>query len=197
MRLRVLPPLACGLAALACTPAEAPSCPGTAVGTFTFTGTLVLKDGPAYPALEGLDPDSGLPDCTPDPSATNPPIRYPPAIGPFDAKLAAAADGSAAALCRPNGALYSGERTGSTYSLSAEADPALLCGGVCVAGFRVDIVGDVAIGTDGAPTGFDGLLVETLTASRGACDGCLPPVPLADPPELACEGRYHLTAVPR
>ncbi len=194
MRPRVLPLLACGLAALSCAPAEAPSCPGTAVGTFSFTGALVLKGDPV---LAGLDPDDRLPDCTPDPSATNPPIRYPPAIGPFDAKLAAAAAGSAAALCRPNGALYSGERTGSTYSLSAEADPALLCGGVCAAGFRVVIAGDVAVGTDGAPTGFDGVLVETLTALRGACDGCLPPVPLTDPPELAGEGRFALTAVPR
>lgn len=144
------------------------------------------------PAIAALD---RFPDCTLDAKS---PVQYPATVA-FDAELAADPTTSAAALCRPNGVVYAGERTGTAhYSVSAEADPAILCSGDCAADFRVVIAGDVAVDAGGAPTAFqDGILVEVLTASRGVCDACLPLVPEADPPERACAGRYALSGTVR
>ncbi len=192
MRSAVHALVACGLAGLSCSPAVSPSCPGETVGTFHFVGTLV----PADPN-KADDPAKGLLDCTPDPEDTTAPVRYPKELPAFDAKLAANPGNSDAALCRSNGVIYAGATGPSGYSVSAEADPAILCDGVCAAGLRIVIQGIVTVGTDGAPTGFEGYLVEMLTASRGACDGCLPSVPSSDPPRLACAGRYTLTGTPR
>ncbi len=193
MRLGVLALLSSVLAAVSCSPAEAPSCPGTTVAVLQLKGQLV-RAGDLL--IAGLDPVPALPDCTPDLNDASAPIRYPRLVGPFEAKLSADPATSDAALCRSNGVVYAGQRTGSSYALTAEADPAILCNSVCAAGFRVVIDGNVASGTDGAPTGFQGILVEVLTASRGACDGCLPLVPGTDPAELACAGRYALTGTP-
>ncbi len=185
MRPAVLAPLAAALAALACSPADEASCPGDLVAVFQFEGTLAT------------DPAATPPDCTPDPADAKAPIRYPPTVA-FDAKLAANPATSAAALCRSNGAVYAGMRTGAAhYELAAEADPAVLCGDVCFADFRVEIAGDVTVDANGEPVEFQGVLVEVLTASRGACDACIPLVPNSDPPERVCAGRYALRGVPR
>ncbi len=195
MRPRVLALVATGLAAAACSPADTPSCPGDMVAVFTFDGSLVPA---ADPSIAALDPVPALPDCTPNPANTASPILYPRDLPTFDAKLAETPATSAAALCRSNGVVYSGARTGaSSYSVSADADPAVLCNATCAAALRVVIAGDVATGAGGEPTGFRGILVEELTASHGGCDGCLPLVPGTDPAERACAARYALAGTPR
>ncbi len=193
MRASLLALVACCLAPAGCSPESAPQCPGDAVASFRLEGRLALEDE-LDPATAALVPDvSGFPDCTPDAAA---PIQYPPTVA-FDATLATGPGPSAAALCRPNGVVYAGERSdASGYSFSAQADPAVLCGGVCAAAFGVVIAGDVATDAGGAPATFQGILVEVLTASRGACDACIPLVPDTD--QRTCAGRYVLsgTVVP-
>jgi hypothetical protein len=183
-----------GLSALACASHDTPSCPGNTVATFAFEGTLVHPGDPLAPAL-ALDPVPTLPDCTPDPSDASAPIKYPQLLPPFDAKLAANPATNAAALCRPTGVVYSGEHTGtSRYAVEADADPAVPCASsVCSATLRVIVVGDVQVDAGGAPQSFTGILVEALSEDRGSCAGCLPPVPGANPPALACAARYALT----
>ncbi len=189
MRPAALALLSCGLAALACSPESQASCPGDAVAAFHFKGRLVTADDSRIAAL---DPVPTLPDCTPDPFAAElPPIQYPRHVA-FDATLAVDPATSAAALCRPNGAVYSGQETGTRWAVSAEAEPAVLCKDLCAARLTVVIAGDVTADPSGDPAAFRGILVEVLTASRGDCS-CLPPVPGSDPPALACAGRYALT----
>ena len=181
-----------GLSALACSSHETPSCPGNTVATFTFEGSLVHAGDPLVAAL---DPVPTLPDCTPDPSDATAPIKYPQVLPPFDAKLAADPATNAAALCRSTGVVYSGEHTGtSRYAVEADADPAVPCtNSVCSATLRVIVIGDVAVNAGGAAQSFQGILVEALSEDRGSCAGCLPPVPGANPPALACAARYALT----
>jgi hypothetical protein len=181
---------ASGLAALACTSSETPSCPGQPVATFRFKGHLVHEGDPI---LEGLEPDDTLPDCTLDPADPEEPIRYPRLLTPFDARIAATPETGAAALCRANGVVFSGELTGpSSYSFEADASAAILCEAACAASLRIAIAGDVALDPEGQPEAFDGILVEVLTAARGDCTGCLPAVEGADPPKAACAARYAL-----
>lgn len=165
------------------------------MAAFHLDGTLASAAQLAGdPTTAALDPVPALPDCTPDASS---PIQYPPALA-LDATLAQDPAGSGAALCRTNGVVYSGERTGaSSYLVSAQADPAVLCSGACAATLEVVIAGDVAVDAGGAPAAFRGILVEVLTASHGACDACLPLVPGVDPPARACAGRYALTGAVR
>ena len=181
-----------GLSALACSSHETPSCPGNTVATFTFEGSLVHAGDPLVAAL---DPVPTLPDCTPDPSDATAPIKYPQVLPPFDAKLAADPATNAAALCRSTGVVYSGEHTGtSRYAVEADADPAVPCtNSVCSATLRVIVIGDVAVDAGGTAQSFTGILVEALSEDRGSCAGCLPPVPGANPPALACAARYALT----
>ncbi len=190
MRPAVLALVASGLAAAACSSPSAPSCPGDVVAAFQLTGTLALA-ADLDPAI--ADPAQGLPDCT---AATAAPVPYPPPVA-FDAKLSEGPDPSATALCRSNGTVYAGERTDPWHvSVSAEADPAILCNDACAADFRVAIEGDVATDAGGAPATLDGIVVEILTPSRGACE-CVPVVPGADPPARACAFRYALSGVAR
>lgn len=189
------PLLAC-LAALACAAEEPTPCPGTAVATFRFKGPLVAATDPdVFP----VDPASGIPDCTPDPWDETAPVRYPPLLPPFVATLAGDPDAGTAALCRPNGIVYSGLRTGpSSYEVEASAQAAALCEASCAATLKVVVAGEVERDPGGGdPVAFRGLLVEVLTASRGTCDACLPLVPGADPPVRACAGRYSLSGTPQ
>ncbi len=190
MRPAVLALVVSGVAAAACSPPNEATCPGNLVAVFHFKGSLVRVGDPR---IAGFDPvPAEVPDCTPDPFDPDAPIRYPEHVA-LDAKLASDPATSAAALCRGNGVVYSGVKTGDAgYDVSAEANPALLCGDVCAADLRVEIAGDVT-GTSGAPAAFDGILVEVLTASRGACGACLPALAGTDPPELTCAARYALT----
>lgn len=184
--------LASALAALSCSAESSAPCPGVPVATFQLQGSLVRAGDPSVAAR---DPVPSLPDCTPDPGNLAAPIRYPSLLA-FDATLSADPAGTDAALCRSNGIVYPGTRTGaSSYSVSAQADSAVLCDAACAATLRVVVAGDVALDAAGRPTGFQGILVEVLTASRGACDGCLPPAPGPDP--LACAARYALAGTPR
>ncbi len=194
MRTAALALVASALSALACASRDVTSCPGSPVAVFRLKGPIMYEGDPR---LAGLDPVPDLPDCTPSPFLASP-IEYPHLLPPFEAMLAAAAATGAAALCRPNGIVYTGARTGAThYSVEADASPAAPCANsACAATLRVVVEGDVTLDTGGAPQGFDGVLVEVLTEEAGACDGCLPPVPGTTPPALACAARYALTGTP-
>ncbi len=184
--------LTAGLATLACTSDEPGACPGTPVATFRFEGALVaaVPDDPD-------DPAEGLLDCTPDPLDPAAPIRYREALPPFDATLSSDPAGPTAALCRSNGVVLSGERTGpSSYSVETSSDGAVLCSSTCSATLRLVVAGDVVPDPGGGAATFEGILVEVLTEARGACDACLPLVPDADPPERACAARYALSGTP-
>jgi hypothetical protein len=182
--------LAAAAALSACTPEEKPQCPFDRVATLAFASSLALAGDPA---LAGLDPVPALPDCTPDPLDPAAAIRYPASLPAWDASLTADPETGAAALCRANGVVLLGDRSASgRYSVEVDSDSAILCSSACVATLRVVVAGDVALDGGGAPAGFDGILVEVLTAERGACDACLPPVAGADPPARACAARYAL-----
>ncbi|HET8541852.1 MAG TPA: hypothetical protein VFL83_18385 [Anaeromyxobacter sp.] len=186
--------LAAALAAPACTASDSASCPGTPAATFRFKGPLV----PGADALvAAADPFAGLLDCTPDPADPAAPIRYPRLLPPFEARLSYEDGSGAAALCRANGSVLSGARTGErSFSVEADADAAILCDSSCVASLRVVVAGDVGLDGSGEPASFVGILVEVLSETRGACDGCLPAVPDADPPARACAARYALSGAP-
>ncbi len=196
MRPAALALAASGLLALACVTREDAVCPGDTVAVFHLKGPLVAAGDPL---VAGLDPVPGLPDCTPDPLDPVAAIRYPHLLPPFDAKLAVDPATAAAALCRSNGVVYTGERTGAShYEVEVDASPAAPCpNSACAAALRVIVAGDVAVDAGGAPAGFQGILAEVLTQQAGACDGCLPPVPNASPPALACAARYALTGTLR
>lgn len=198
MRPAVLALAVSAVVALGCEGArDSASCPGSAVATFRLKGPLVYAGDPRLGALDPVLLDPTLPDCTPDPFDTTAPIRYPHLLPPFDARLAAEPDGTAA-LCRSNDVVYSGEWTGAThYEVEASAAPAVPCTSACAASLRVFVAGDVALDGGGAPAAFHGILVEVLTELRGACDTCLPLAPRADPPQRACAARYALEGSPR
>lgn len=183
--------LAAALAA-ACSSTEPDPCPGTAAATFRLKGDLRLAGDPA---IEALDPVRELPDCTPDPldpNAPNAPIEYPLRFVPFEATLSVEPEGTAAALCRPNGAVLTGVRTASGFRVEASAESAILCGSACSATLRLVVAADVVEDPGGGPAALDGVLVEVLEEGRGACDACLPAVPGTEPPERACAARYRL-----
>lgn len=184
--------LAAAVAALGCTGAEPSPCPGAAVGTFRFKARLVGRDDPRW--SPALDPVPSYLDCTPDPLDPDAPIRYPIALAPFDGTLAADGATGAAALCRPNGVVLEGERTGaSSYAVEASAESAVLCDAACAAALRVIVAGDVVPDPGGGAASFSGVLVEVLAGARGTCDACLPAVPATSPPERACAARYVLS----
>jgi hypothetical protein len=172
VRPAVLALAASGLAALGCTSGGG-SCPGIPVAAFQFEGTRVPLGDPA------------LADC-------EAPVTYPAAVA-FSGTLSEEAGTGAAALCRSNGTVYSGERTGpSSYRVEASSGGAAPCS-ACAATLRVVVAGDVVPGAGGGPPTFSGSVTEVLTERGGACDGCLPPVPESDPPARACGARYALT----
>jgi len=180
------------LSALSCAARDDAQCPGNTVAVFHLKGPIAYQGD-----LAALDPVPDLPDCTPSPFVSSGPA-YPHLVA-FDAKLAADPVTGAAALCRSNGIVYSGARTGGTlYTVEADAGPAAPClNSACAATLRVIVNGTVSVDGGGAPQGFDGILVEALTEEAGACGGCLPPVPDASPPALACAARYQLTGTLR
>lgn len=72
-----------------------------------------------------------------------------------------------------------------------------MCSSACAAALRVVVRGNLTVDAGGAPTVFEGLLVEVLAAEGGTCDACLPIVPDSNPPSRACAARYALTRTPR
>lgn len=156
---------------------EAPQeCPGTEVASFQFGGTKVSAGDPT---LAGLDPAPALPDCVPE-------VGYPSTLGPFTGTLSAGPTPQAAALCRPPARVMFGQRTGDRFVVETTTDGAVLrgCEG-CPARLRLVIAGDVLPGAPSPATGFQGALVEVLTAADGACGTCV----------LPCAARYHLTGI--
>jgi hypothetical protein len=152
----------------ACTSESDPSCPGTPLGQFAFTGALGTE------VEAGLDPDPDLTTCSFDPA-------FPTTIR-FSATLAHNTAGSAAALCR-EGTVFFGTRSGESWRVELASGGAVLgaCGATCVARARTVVAG-VAGPDPAAPVEFQGALVEQLTRDGGDCGACLP-----------CAGRYALT----
>ncbi len=187
---------ASALLAAGCTAPETAQCPGARVADFGFQGTLVPVADPAYDRIRALDPVSYLPDCTPDPSDTSAPIQYEQALPGFDARLAADPETDGAALCRPNGSVLSGTRSGASYAVEATADSGFVCSSACGVSLHVYVKGAVAVDGVGAPTAFDGILVEALAEEGGTCDACLPTIPTSSPAARGCAARYALTGTP-
>lgn len=164
----------------ACGAEQPQSCPGTAVGRFAFTASLVAAGDPALAgtAEPALDPVSALTDCAAA-------IVFPATLA-FGGTLAA--DGGAGALCRTAGPVLFGTRTGENrWAVETGTDGAVLggCDPTCAARSRVFVTGDV-VPDASAPAGFQGALVEELTQTGGACGACAPALP--------CARRYVLTA---
>jgi hypothetical protein len=181
--------LALALAGSACSPAEPPTCPGARLAAFHFAGSLVAAGDPA---LAGLDPAPEVPDCAD-------PIVYPDPLAGFDATLSADPATTAAALCRADGIVLYGERTGpARFAVETGSDGAILgdCSSSCTATLRLVVSGDLVADPGGGPDVFRGVLVEVLTRSRGDCGSCLPPIPGTDPVAHACAGRYAITGTP-
>ena len=190
--------LALALAALsgaACGTPESPTCPGTPVATLRFEGPLVHAGDPA---LDGLDPAPEVADCEPE-GVPDPPIDYPDPLPLFDATLSADAATPAAALCRPNGVVLYGERTGpSSYSVETGSEAVILgdCSSSCAATLRLVVRGELVADPLGGPDTFQGVLVEVLRQASGDCGVCLPAIPGTDPVEHACAARYAITGTP-
>jgi hypothetical protein len=155
-----------------CTEETEQSCPGEVVEAFAFTGTPRIAG-----ELGTLDPVPALTDCAPA-------LGFPASLA-FGASLAADAGASAGALCRNDGAVLFGTRTGDHWTLEETTEGAVLggCDPTCAARSRVVISGDVVPGT---PAAFAGALVEQLTATGGVCGACV----------LPCAARYALSGVP-
>lgn len=171
MKRAALLPLLVLLAACAAEPTA--SCPGERVGSFAFSGTKTE----AGTLAAGLDPDPALTDCAAA-------VGFPdPSLPPFTGTLSADATGPAAALCRSDGPVLFGTRSGTRWEIVNEADGAVLggCGPTCAAHSRMVIRGDFPDAS--APAEFSGALVEELTVMDGACGACV----------LPCAARYALT----
>lgn len=185
--MRRAPLLALVLAASAasCGETDETICPGEAVASFTFSGEKVPAGDPG---LGGLDPVPALPDCpdavgyVDDPGSED--LR-------FQATLAGDPATQAAALCRPNGVVLYGQRSGPRCAVETGTEGAVLneCSATCSAALRLYVVGDVLIG-GGGEVSFDGILVEVLTFVAGDCGTCLTG---AAP---SCAARYTLTGTP-
>lgn len=152
------------------------------MASFHFTGSRLFAGDPA---LAGLDPVPLVEDCSPD---VGPP-PYPDPLPGFDGLLAADASTQAAALCRQVGIILYGQRSGSRYAVQGSTDGAVLasCSPTCSAELHLFVVGDVSVDAGGAPSGFQGVLVEEMTQVAGDCGTCL----AGSPP--ACAARYALT----
>jgi len=157
-----------------CTTKDPASCPGGAVGSFSFTGTRVDAGMPAL--APDLDPDPALTDC----SAA---MGFPAELT-FSGELSSDATGTAGVLCRASGATLFGTRSGTRWVVEDGSDGAVLggCDPTCAAHSWVVISGDVVPDVV-SPTGFQGALVEQLTVTGGACGACV----------LPCATRYTLT----
>jgi hypothetical protein len=172
---------ALALAALgACSDPPAQACPGAAVATFHFTGSLVAKDDPS---IAGFDPVTDE-DCDP-PQGPQIGPAFPDVLPPFDGLLAADPSGQSAALCRPTGIVLFGQHSGTRYSVQGSTDGAVLasCAATCSAALRLFVVGNVSSDPGGAPSGFAGVLVEEMSKVGAAdCGTCT----------LPCAARYAL-----
>ncbi len=162
----------------ACTTEAPQSCPGGQVGTFSFSGDKV----DAGVLAPGLDPDPALTDCSvlmgfPGPSTTGPSLA-------FQGTLASDATGSAGILCRTNGPVLFGTRSGTRWVVEDSSDGAVLagCDLTCAAHSNVIISGDVVPDAI-SPTDFQGALVEQLIMTGGSCGSTC---------ALPCAARYTL-----
>jgi hypothetical protein len=123
------------------------------------------------------------------PSASGPQPAYPEHPDPFVGTLAATAGSSAAALCRPKGAILFGEHTGTRYDVETGTSGAVLgaCDPSCATGLRLVVAGDVEVGPGGEAVGFHGVLVEVMSPLQGSV--CLPCI-------VPCAGRYAIDGAP-
>lgn len=171
--MRLAPVLASLLAALSACDEGVDECPGDEVGELTFSGTRVPAGDPS---LAGLDPDPSLPDCEAE-------VGHPDLLPPFPGTLSSGPSPQAATLCRAGARPMFGLRTGDRFDVETTTDGAVLrdCGG-CPARLRLVVRGDVLAGGGAPPTGFDGALVEILSAADGPCGACV----------LPCAARYAL-----
>ena len=155
-----------------CTTSETASCPGGAVGSFSFTGTRVA----AGTLAPDLDPAPALPDCSAG-------MGFPASLT-FSGELSSDPTGTAGVLCRASGATLFGTRSGTRWVVEDGSDGAVLggCDPTCAAHLRVVVSGDVVPDVV-SPTGFQGALVEQLSATGGTCGACV----------LPCAARYALS----
>jgi hypothetical protein len=168
-------PLLLLLAVASCDSPATPACPGEAVARFAFDGEEATS---TTPLAAGLDPEPALTDCPPE-------LEFPAAVR-LVGTLSADPAGSAGALCRSTGAIMYGTRTGPRWEVETASDGAVLarCGLTCVARSRTVVAGDV-LPDPGAPTSFQGALVEQLSVPRTDVDCHLCALP--------CAKRYVLT----
>lgn len=163
-------PLALALlaAAAACGTPRAETCPGAAVGVFTFV-------------LEA--PDTGE---EPRPFCARVPAEGTTVVGTFRAVLSSDPALGTAAVCVEGGRdltqAYYGRVDGGAYAVSTSPGLAVLqaCGPNCAAEATARIEGSVVEGA------FDGSLTERFQHPRGDCGGCAFP----------CEAAYGLTGTP-
>lgn len=170
--------------AAGCADDAAPRCPGEPVATFVFGGSRV------DPAGLALDPFPEVANCGDE-------LDYPPTLPrPVQGTLSADAATGAAALCRSDGSVMFGQRSGARFVVETETTGAILgaCSPSCAAAMRLVIAGDVLFDEAGAPRAFEGLLVEELRKVDGECGSCLLPVEGSVPPRLACAARYAISA---
>lgn len=158
--------------ALACTSASPPACPGTPIGTFTFTLTASASTV------------SSPTDCQPTP---------PPSLGtqvgtPFVGTLTTGPVDGSATLCLggSHAVNYVGSVTAGTYTLTADSGLAVLatCGSNCVT-TSTEEIDDGSIAQDGT---FSGFLTESFVFSAGDCGTCVS--------ELPCSVQYGLAGSP-
>lgn len=177
--------LALAASAASCGEADETICPGEVVASFAFSGEKVPAGDPG---LGGLDPVPAVPDCPDAVGYVDDPEN---ADLRFQATLAGDPTTQAAALCRPNGVVLYGQRSGSRYAVETATEGAVLdgCSATCSAALRLHVVGDV-LGAGTSEVSFAGILVEVLTFVAGDCGTCLTE---AAP---SCAGRYTLTGSP-
>jgi hypothetical protein len=155
-----------------CTTSDTASCPGGAVGSFSFTATVVA----AGVLAPGLDPDPALPDCSAG-------MVFEPSFE-FSGELASDSAGTAGVLCRASGGTLFGTRFGTRWVVENGSDGAVLggCDPTCAAHLRVIVSGDVVPDVV-SPTGFQGALVEQFSVTGGMCGACV----------LPCAARHALS----
>lgn len=172
--MRLAPVLATLLAALAACDDGAPDCPGDEAGALTFSGARVPNGDPS---LAGLDPDTSLPDCEAA-------VGHPDLLPSFPGTISFGPSPLAVTLCRAGARPMFGLRGGDRIVVETSTDGAVLadCGG-CPARLRLVVAGDLLPGGGAPPAGFDGALVEVLSAADGPCGACV----------LPCAARYAIT----
>jgi hypothetical protein len=169
------------------------TCPGEALGTLSFSGTLASRpsrpgdpppDAAAPPPLDAaVDPAPDLPDC----EAV---LKYPATLEPLTATLSTSSATGAAALCTTAARAQPlfGSLAGGALLVETRTGGAVLgdCAPECVAEMTLSIRGTVG-SSEGVVTSFDGALVEALVPAAGSsCGGCV----------LPCAARYRLTSLP-